>query len=291
MSRRRTGSTAAASALTPVMTRGLALADGEVLAEFDRLDEEQILAEMQGDLLNVYVYSFQQDGQTVEGLSWAGVKEAARNYGGIQVEPVTPLQVMDDPNERGKVWTCIVKAIDVRTASSRMGAASQPTKMKKRDGTLRDNDFAMQVCLSKAQRNAIRALLPEELIVRLIKAAREKGKVQNVDRRGIRNGGGGNGNGEGNSAPANGITEKQVRHITALNDALGDHAWPGPALGGYLTHPKGYEHVLGEQRKLHQRHCGDTCPHFPNQAAGGDQQPQGGGGQQQQTEPEQPSDA
>lgn len=128
--------------------------------QLDRLDEEQILAEMQGAVLDQYVYSFKSGGRQVTGLSWAGVKAVAAKMGSVQVDL---LQLT--PGEGG--WTCVVKAT-APDGSSRIGAAEQPYEMDTKRGPQPD-PFALPKCVSKAQRNAIRALLPESLITEVVK--------------------------------------------------------------------------------------------------------------------------
>jgi len=139
------------------MSNELVTADFQQL---DRLDEEQILAEMQGAVLDTYVYSFKSGGRQVTGLSWAGVKAVAAKMGSVQVDL---LQLT--PGEGG--WTCVVKAT-APDGSSRIGAAEQPYEMDTKRGPQPD-PFALPKCVSKAQRNAIRALLPESLITEMVR--------------------------------------------------------------------------------------------------------------------------
>ena len=126
----------------------------------DRLDEEQIVAELQGAVLDEYVYSFKSGGKTVTGLSWAGVKAIAAKLGSIQID-LLQLVTTDE------AYLCVVKAT-VPDGSSRIGAAEQCKVMSTKKGQQPD-PFALPKVTSKAQRNAIRALLPETLITELVK--------------------------------------------------------------------------------------------------------------------------
>ena len=128
--------------------------------QLDRLDEEQILAELQGAVLDQYVYSFKSGGRQVTGLSWAGVKHIASRMGGVQCDL---LQLTDT----GDAYLVVVKAT-APDGASRIGAAEQPKVQKTRGGEQPD-PFALPKAVSKAQRNAIRALLPESLIAEVIK--------------------------------------------------------------------------------------------------------------------------
>ena len=120
----------------------------------DRADEQQILDELQGHYLTEFVYSFRAGNKDVIGLSWAGVKELAYRYGGIQIESCTI-------EEKTDFWLVTCKALDIVKKNSRFGVATQSKTMKRKDGSVEIDDFALQKASSKAQRNAIRALMPE----------------------------------------------------------------------------------------------------------------------------------
>lgn len=136
------------------MTNELTTTDFQQL---DKLDENQIIAELQGAVAQDMVYSFRSGGKQVTGLSWSGVKHLAARLGNIQIDL---LQVLDTQES----WVVLCKA--QIGESSRIGASEQPkiTSKGKPDG------FALPKATSKAQRNAIRALLPEKLIVETIQA-------------------------------------------------------------------------------------------------------------------------
>ena len=59
------------------------------LTEFEvleQVDDQAIVQMMTGQAIKDYVYSFKQGGKTVEGLTLAGINEAANRRGGIEVE-------------------------------------------------------------------------------------------------------------------------------------------------------------------------------------------------------------
>jgi hypothetical protein len=120
----------------------------------DTQDEQQILDELQGHYLTEFVYSFKVGGRDVIGLSWAGIKELAYRYGGIQVESC-------NIEDKGDFWLVTCKALDIKRCNSRFGVATQSKTMKRRDGSIEPDEFALQKATSKAQRNAMRALMPE----------------------------------------------------------------------------------------------------------------------------------
>ena len=125
------------------------VADYEVL---DQVDDQAIVEMMTGQAIQDYVYSFKQGGKTVEGLTLAGINEAANRRGGIQVDDVKY-------EEREHSWLATAKATDTVTGSSRYGAYEQAKRMGNRE-----DPFAFTKAVHKAQRNAVKQLLPVAVI-------------------------------------------------------------------------------------------------------------------------------
>ena len=126
-----------------------------VTAEYavvDQVDDQAIVELMTGQTIQDYVYSFKQGGRTVEGLTLAGINEAANRRGGIQVEEVKYEELENS-------WIATAKAVDTITGSSRYGAYEQP----KMAGN-RPDPFAFTKAIHKAQRNAIKQLIPVPVI-------------------------------------------------------------------------------------------------------------------------------
>ncbi len=124
-------------------------ADYEVV---DQVDDQAIVELMTGQAIQDYVYSFNRGGRVVEGLTLAGINEAANRRGGIQVEEM-------EYEELENSWIATVKAVDTVTGSSRWGAYEQP---KMTGG--RPDPFAFTKAVHKAQRNAVKQLLPVPVI-------------------------------------------------------------------------------------------------------------------------------
>lgn len=118
----------------------------------DQVDDQTIVELMTGQTIQDYVYSFKHGGRVVEGLTLAGINEAANRRGGIQVEE-------KDYEETEYSWIATVKAVDTITGSSRYGACEQP----KMNGN-RPDPYAFVKAIHKAQRNAIKQLLPVPVI-------------------------------------------------------------------------------------------------------------------------------
>ena len=118
----------------------------------DQVDDQAIVELMTGQTIQDYVYSFKQGGRLVEGLTLAGINEAANRRGGIQVEEVNYEETEDS-------WIATVKAVDTITGSSRFGAYEQA----KKNGS-RQDPYAFTKAIHKAQRNAIKQLIPVPVI-------------------------------------------------------------------------------------------------------------------------------
>jgi len=128
--------------------------------QLERLDEAQIISELQGAVLQDYVY-------TVKGkpaLSWAGIKAVASKIGAIVIDLVNLTTTEEN-------YLCVVKAT-APDGSSRIGAAEQARVQD--DG--KPDPFALPKVVSKAQRNAIRALLPETLIAEVVRLHSDQAK-------------------------------------------------------------------------------------------------------------------
>ncbi len=156
----------------------------DVYVLMEKRDEEQIVATLEGRIVDEFVYEFCRRHKWINGvkprectcrdlvvgISWFGIQEASRVYEGIQV-----------PIEKAKGRTAddevefMVEAVDTKTNSSRIGVSSQPKMMKLRDGNVMRDSFATQKALSKAQRNAIKQLLPQTMLKEWIQRHRNGG--------------------------------------------------------------------------------------------------------------------
>ena len=117
---------------------------------------------------------FDMDGKKVTGLSWLGVQEASRALGGIDIEIMERKEGEAKTESLDWKWIeFVVKAKDVNTDSARLGIKRQYNKGRRRDGKIYDIPFYTEIALSKAQRNAIRSLLPQTLIKAWIQTHRK----------------------------------------------------------------------------------------------------------------------
>jgi len=133
----------------------------------ERKDEDQILQEIKGNVIEEFVYSFPQGNRQITGLSYSGIKQIALKMGNIHCsEPIL--------QENGSCWISKVKAIDIQRNLEMWGVSTQPKFMEMRNGAKVRDDFCVQKCVSKAERNALRKLMPEKIIIEMIKEWQKK---------------------------------------------------------------------------------------------------------------------
>lgn len=155
----------------------------DVMETFDKLDESQALAELKGAALQEYVYSFMDKGVNVIGLSLVGVRETVRemNKRGLARTGIT-----DKPpiiNETDDYIELQTYAKDELNGGGYWGIKRQVKKFS--TGTV--NRFAMEQALSKAQRNALRGLIPEPFVKEMIATYLKEGKGKDVTPADVKN--------------------------------------------------------------------------------------------------------
>ena len=150
----------------------------------DQRDEAQILAEIKGQIINEMFYSFRIGGKEVTGISWVGTKEIARQYGNVHMDFV-------DLKDMDTEYMAIVRATDTRTGTGMLGTSIQSKQMEihdlDKDGKwlkdengryithLEPDKFASTKAISKAQRNAIRAIIPERFLIEMYEQFKKGG--------------------------------------------------------------------------------------------------------------------
>jgi len=148
----------------------------EEFMELEKRDEEQIKAELMGAFLKELTYSFKSGDKTIVGLSWAGVKEVARRMGHIKV---SDLKVTDT----GEAWIAQCKATDLINKFELYGVSLQSKKTVSK-GTEIQDPFSLQKAVSKSQRNALRAIIPEgiakTMMTKLQEESEQRAKMRRV---------------------------------------------------------------------------------------------------------------
>lgn len=169
----------------------------ERLVVMDRHDEQLMMQELQGRVLDVMLYSFEQAGETLTDLSVQGVYECVRVMnatGKVRIHIAEEsLRIETSTEDVGSgpedCWIATVYATDPRTGFGQFGTfvqskrtaltaskAAYRKQKRTRDGKAHGvaddntvaNPFARQIALNKAQRNALRAMIPERIRQALI---------------------------------------------------------------------------------------------------------------------------
>ena len=146
-------------------------------------DDKLIGQELLGQISKTLVYELEEGGKTIHGLSYIGVREAARI---INRDPKSghKIQISDRPpsiSEKtidGELGIeVMVYAQDIKSGGGSWGIKFEPYRKELFDGkgNQSKNRFAVEIALSKAQRNAMFNLLPHHLIDNIIKKFIEKG--------------------------------------------------------------------------------------------------------------------
>ena len=125
----------------------------------EREDEDQIVKEMRGEILEHYVYSFPQGGRTVTGLSYAGVKQYVRRRGHFYIFDCECCKKPVHVDETAEEFRATVKIRDLENDVEVIGVSVCEKK----------KPFAYVLAVNKAERNALRKLIPEKELAMIIR--------------------------------------------------------------------------------------------------------------------------
>lgn len=158
------------------------VADQETFEIFDFADEAQVLSEISGRVVDKYIYSFEQGGERIEGLSYSGVNWACREYAkhGEAIRVMGKPDIIIDPMNSEYIIAVVMSqrfAISPESGrevalDSAIGVKRQWSKFKRRDGSVSPDPFYVEKAVSKAARNAKAALLPTHFVREMIKLAK-----------------------------------------------------------------------------------------------------------------------
>lgn len=138
--------------------------DETVLQAMELADEKQIAEEVKGRVIEQYFYSFQIGRREVIGLSYAGTKQVAREMA-RRGEPLDVEELIKEESDTH--WTVTARVVDRNTKEHRFGIGRQAKLMTYKDGSKGEDEFALTKAVSKAQRNGLRAFIPESIIVEM----------------------------------------------------------------------------------------------------------------------------
>ncbi len=123
----------------------------------DKRDEEQILAEIKGHMIEEYVYQFKAGGKLVTGVSYAGIKAMVVRRGGYEIISDTIIKEEGSFLAKAKIQD---KQLDLQGLGLGECAIHEP--------------FARQKAMGKALRNAYRSIMDEGQFIAFIKQWKNK---------------------------------------------------------------------------------------------------------------------
>ena len=132
---------------------------------FERLDEQAIVDEVQGIWVRTLVYQFQDRGRTVTGLSIRGVEEAARFMVRHGYSIICDRAEITEDTEKEYRAAC---KVTYTAPNGRTMVTYGYSCASKTYPSGASNEFAYVQSLSKAQRNALRTVIPERLMSTLV---------------------------------------------------------------------------------------------------------------------------
>jgi hypothetical protein len=147
----------------------------------DALDDQLIIAELEGRMPEVLTYHFSDKGQEVWGLSKAGVDEATGELA-KQGEVIRELELTFVDGKEEAYFTVkagryvISKGGQEVLLDTKFGTKRQPKKTPRGN----DNSFWYEQGSIKACRNASMRLIPKTIVQAVIENAKKVGKVKEV---------------------------------------------------------------------------------------------------------------
>lgn len=133
----------------------------EFFFEMEARDEQQMIKEYEGKVLSEITYQVQ--GQTA--ISYDGIKFIVGKLGHIKIltESIR-IEFIEKPVE---MWVATVVALNEKYGIQLPGAGEQPY-MRSVKGVMKPDPFSRRKALSKATRNALRAVIPEPMIIKFL---------------------------------------------------------------------------------------------------------------------------
>lgn len=150
-----------------------------------------------------FVYSFNIQGKTVTGVSVVGARELASEYGGIKARIVatvekrgalfifrtfTPLSIetrrLPELSGDDDFYECVLEVQDIKTGNSIEVRKKETRQEKRRDGSTYERPHYDVIAESKAFRNGVLSVLPQNVVIDFEKrclAAGNKSDEKTID--------------------------------------------------------------------------------------------------------------
>jgi len=133
----------------------------EFFFEMEARDEQQMIKEYEGQVLSEITYQVQ--GKTA--ISYDGIMFIVGKLGHIKILPESiRVEFIEKPVE---MWVATVVALNEKYGIQLPGGGEQPYMMEVK-GEMKPDLFSRRKALSKATRNALRAVIPEPMIIKFL---------------------------------------------------------------------------------------------------------------------------
>lgn len=173
------------SPLAPFLNKGYTPNfDPDAFHAMQERDNQLIRDEiMHGFASRAFIYSFEISGKRVNGISVIGARELASQYRGIKARIVatvekrgplfifrsfTPLnietRVLHDLSDDEDYYECVMEVSDIKTGNSIEVRKKENKNERRRDGTPYARPHYDVICESKAYRNGVLSILPQNVI-------------------------------------------------------------------------------------------------------------------------------
>src|SRR5688572_23935210 len=161
-------------ALTRVNGAAMLPAPSEVAALVQQFDDEAFIMSVAGEAMEKWFYEFKIQGKQIEGVSAVGADEFARLRAaqGFPIEHVR-FETVEKTRNGALGLEVFVVLRDVRTRAESIGMAWYPYMVERERNGQREmvaDNFPDRKALAVAVRNAILGLIPQPLIVAVLRA-------------------------------------------------------------------------------------------------------------------------
>lgn len=178
--------------------------DAEIYHMMDKRDEALISDEiLHGAMSGIFVYDFDIQGKNVSGISIRGAQHLARHYGGLKHRIVAttekrgklfifksypsegiPMQVtcsiVNELADQPDYYEALVEMTDIKTGNTVQKSKLEFRFEKRRDGTYYERPNYTTIAESKARRNAILDLVPQDVQEEFKAECRKLGKTVTI---------------------------------------------------------------------------------------------------------------
>jgi len=168
-----------------LLQRSVQVFDPDAYHVMQQRDEQLIEDElMHGSASKAFVYDFDIKGSRVTGVSIVGARQLASEYGGIKSRIVATVEkrgalfifrsfdplnihttVLHELSEETDYYECIMQVDDIKTGNSTQVRKKEAKTERKRDGSTFDRPHYDVIAESKARRNGILDVLPQNVIL------------------------------------------------------------------------------------------------------------------------------